>query len=483
MEIQKTKSVCPKCKEVIGAVLSNKDNKVIMEKRCEKHGTFEEIIYDTKQFERVMRCMKYVSKSKNIPACPYDCENCPGHPTQTLLAIMDVTNRCNLNCRYCFANSARCGYLYEPSLPQVKDMLSAIRKRQPTCGAILFSGGEPTIRDDLPEIVRMARDTGFGIQLLATNGYRLANDLEYVKKLNDAGLYLLYLSFDGLSDATNHEKRNHLLIDKLIGNCRRSETQMVLVPTISRENSHEAWKLIKFAAGNMDVIRGVNFQPLSFCGRMEPRERDRLRYTISDLSSDIEKQSEGVLKEEDFYPIPAIIPFQKMLCELGGVEMPLFNIHPLCGRATYLFLDEGRLVPITKVMDVPQLLSLFDLWSERDKSKGGLSGSLSAVGMINQTKRFVHLDKMPKKSNAYKLLAQLILKRDLKSAGEFQANALFIGIMHFQDCYNMDLERLQRCGIHYVTPNNSLIPFCAYNPLGYRERIEAKFSVPLGEKK
>lgn len=46
---------------------------------------------------------------------------------------------------------------------------------------------------------------------------------------------------------------------------------------------------------------------------------------------------------------------------------------------------------------------------------------------------------------------------------EFHNNALFLGAMHFQDLYNMDLERLQRCAIHYALPDGRIIPFCAYN--------------------
>jgi len=41
-----------------------------------------------------------------------------------------------------------------------------------------------------------------------------------------------------------------------------------------------------------------------------------------------------------------------------------------------------------------------------------------------------------------------------------------------------DLERVQRCGIHYATPDGRVIPFCSYNSL-HREEVERRFSVPL----
>jgi len=55
-----------------------------------------------------------------------------------------------------------------------------------------------------------------------------------------------------------------------------------------------------------------------------------------------------------------------------------------------------------------------------------------------------------------------------------------IRIMHFQDLYNIDLNRVQRCGIHYATPDGRMIPFCSYNTL-HREDVERRFSVPLDE--
>jgi hypothetical protein len=54
--------------------------------------------------------------------------------------------------------------------------------------------------------------------------------------------------------------------------------------------------------------------------------------------------------------------------------------------------------------------------------------------------------------------------------------------MHFQDSYNYDIERVRRCGVHYVTPDLRIIPFCAYNSgPEYRKEVEAKFSIPLAE--
>jgi len=64
-----------------------------------------------------------------------------------------------------------------------------------------------------------------------------------------------------------------------------------------------------------------------------------------------------------------------------------------------------------------------------------------------------------------------------ESAKPFHRNSLFLGAMHFQDLYNLDLKRVERCGIHYATPDGRVIPFCSYNIL-HRQDVESRFSKP-----
>ena len=66
---------------------------------------------------------------------------------------------------------------------------------------------------------------------------------------------------------------------------------------------------------------------------------------------------------------------------------------------------------------------------------------------------------------------------------QFHDRALFIGMMHFQDLYNWDIERVKRCCIHYLTPDERIIPFCAFNviPEWYRDVIQQKYGIPIPE--
>ena len=85
-----------------------------------------------------------------------------------------------------------------------------------------------------------------------------------------------------------------------------------------------------------------------------------------------------------------------------------------------------------------------------------------------------------KTSLFWKLLGSALVKHDFQALKEFHWNALFIGTMHFMDNYNYDLARVQRCCIHYATPDGRLIPFCSYNSgMVFREQVWQKFSKPI----
>jgi uncharacterized radical SAM superfamily Fe-S cluster-containing enzyme len=80
----------------------------------------------------------------------------------------------------------------------------------------------------------------------------------------------------------------------------------------------------------------------------------------------------------------------------------------------------------------------------------------------------------------WKVLAAALLFQNYDSLREFHWNSLFIGTMHFMDRHNYDLSRVQRCCIHYATPDGRVIPFCTYNsgPV-YRDQVWRKHSRPL----
>ena len=94
--------------------------------------------------------------------------------------------------------------------------------------------------------------------------------------------------------------------------------------------------------------------------------------------------------------------------------------------------------------------------------------------------QFLKQNKIPKGLDIKKILVGAITKGDYKSLGKFHHQALFIGSMWFQDIWNLNMERLKRCVIHYSTPDG-IVPFCAYNGLSYGDKIREKYSVSIPE--
>jgi uncharacterized radical SAM superfamily Fe-S cluster-containing enzyme len=209
--LKKTRSLCPVCDCVLDADIIEDKNQIWLERKCPSHGPSRELYWSDaalyhryEQFESVGNGITNPQKRAPPDGCPDSCGLCSNHRSQTLLGNIDLTNRCNLNCSFCFANAHACGYVFEPSFDDIVRMLHLLRSQEPVpAPAVQFSGGEPTLRDDLPRIIRKAKEMGFLQIQLATNGIRIAKDPGLAEELRDAGLNTIYLHFDGVCTKSN----------------------------------------------------------------------------------------------------------------------------------------------------------------------------------------------------------------------------------------------------------------------------------------
>jgi len=85
------------------------------------------------------------------------------------------------------------------------------------------------------------------------------------------------------------------------------------VPTLAKGvNDMQVGDIIRFAVQNMDTVKGINFQPISFVGRINKEERIEKRITISDLFNLIDEQTYGAITANDFYPVPFVVPISHL---------------------------------------------------------------------------------------------------------------------------------------------------------------------------
>ena len=480
--IKNTRSICPECLKALDATIYEEDGKVFIKKICPEHGSFNELYWS--DYDHYVRAEKLRFNGEGLSnprtetkdGCPLDCGICPHHKSHTALAIIDVTNRCNLTCPVCFANATSAGYVYEPTKEQIYGMLENLRDNKPVpTTALQFSGGEPTIRKELPDFIRKAKELGFSHVEVNTNGLRISQSVEYAKELKDAGASTIYLQFDGLTSDVYKFIRGIDLLDikmKAIENLRKAGlTSVVLVVTLVKGvNDNQLGDIINFAAKNFDVIRCINVQPVSLCGRLPQQDREKMRITITDFMKNVEEQTNGTIKASDFYPVPTVAPIAKAVGALKDRRYIEFSAHPHCGMATYLLIEDGKITPITRLANVDKFVGVMTKVYELASKGNKTEAKLRLAGAVRYVK-FGFLRKY---------ILGVLTKGDYKSLGDLQRKSLLLASMHFMDPYNFDLERVEQCLIHYAVPDGRIIPFCTMNSI-HRQEVEKKLGVPIKE--
>jgi uncharacterized radical SAM superfamily Fe-S cluster-containing enzyme len=492
MFIKKTKSLCPECLDIVDADVYEDQGKIMIRKECKVHGKFENTYWSSSEKYYIASDYDYTGKGVDNPRtsvtgdCPSNCGLCSEHESHTILGLIDVTNRCNLRCPVCFANAAVSKKLYEPSYEEIRQMLRNLRNNKPVpAPAVQYAGGEPTMRKDLVDLVKLATDEGFTHVQIATNGLKLASNPEFPGELKGAGLNTVYLQFDGVTEEPYLKIRNRDLLAiklKAIENCRNGGMGIVLVPTLIKGiNDDQVGDIIRFAADNIDVIRGVVFQPVAFAGRTPSDEVEKQRITVPDFEELVEEQTDSQIKVEDFYPASSVFPVTEFIEALDGEAKVDFTCHPHCGSATYVFVEGDDLIPISQFIDVDRFFNLLANSTDDINSRGFTAKPRVLARAILELPKTISLSKTPASLDIKNMLIKVFRERSYGALGDFHHKSLLISCMHFMDAWNFDHDRVKKCVIHYAVPDGRIIPFCAMNSL-YRQEIENKFSKPLKKK-
>jgi 7,8-dihydro-6-hydroxymethylpterin dimethyltransferase len=433
--LSRTESLCPSCLKKIPAFRVTDGRDVYLEKHCDVHGIFNTVIWrGNPAFETWARpklpvqppvCYADIAKG-----CPFDCGLCKAHRQSTCTALLEVTGRCNLACPYCFAAAGNAPKP-DPALETIQFWFDRVKQAAPACN-IQLSGGEPTVRNDLPQIIEMGRGRGFAFIQLNTNGLRLAREKGYAQRLKDAGLSSVFLQFDGLSDDIYLRLRGrNLLTEKrqAIAHCGDAGLGVVLVPmVVPGVNDQELGAILDFGVKASPVVRGIHMQPVSYFGRRPVLPQNCDRITLPEILTALETQSRGMVRGCDFHP--------------PGCENALCSFY---GR--FFITESGGLKPVVT-------LPVASSGSPPEPADVGARRAVAAVA--KQWGGGGSGNKTPGPDATGPM--------DLDSFLEFARNRSFsISAMAFQDAWNLDLERLRDCCIHVVSEDGRLIPFCAYN--------------------
>ncbi|MBS7641330.1 MAG: radical SAM protein [Candidatus Bathyarchaeia archaeon] len=438
-DLAETRSLCPNCLRVVPAKITTDGVRVYMEKFCGEHGETRALLWSAlKLYTRALRFSRPGKPAKPhveniVRGCPFDCGLCPSHKQHTCLAILEITDACNLLCPICLADS-KSPPRWSPTIEDIEIMLKELLRCEGKPTAIQLSGGEPTVRKDLLEIVMLCRDLGFKFIEIDTNGIELAKNPILAKDLADAEVSGVYLQFDGLSPEIHQTLRGcdlSKIKEKAIENCTRAGLGITLAATILKGvNEHQLWDIVRYAISRRAI--GINFQPFAALGRYPQNLFNPLdRVTISDVQIGIEQQSGGKLKAVDFLPVP---------CP-----------DPRCSSLLYAYYrQDGELHVITRLADMEQLIDKYSLkneFIEFDNLLKAIADELSISGS------FMRNLKPQAVGSSLRLLLEY-----LRPEGFFS-----IGCHFAQDAWTVDLERLSKCCVHELREYGRLIPFCLYN--------------------
>jgi uncharacterized radical SAM superfamily Fe-S cluster-containing enzyme len=474
----------------IRAQIVEHEGKVVMRKRCERHGDFEDVMaMDPAFLARIERL---------FPGRDYEAPKTPlrDHGSSSIkygrgsVLTVDLTNRCNMMCDPCFMDANQVGYVHELGWDEIKKILDdalGIKPRRQL--SVQFSGGEPTLSPHFLEAARYARAVGYFCVQCASNGIRFAQEPEFCHQAKAAGLRLCYLQFDGVTnEANSHRKVGNLFDVKLraIENLAAAGIDVVLVVTVvNGVNQDQVGPIVEFAIENADKVTVVSFQPVSFTGRDEEisdEERHRKRYTLSHLAHDLHDQLGVTQPMRDWFPLSAMNPMSDVVDSLLGQSAEFGALkcgcHPNCGIGTVLLVHKRtkQMVPVAEFLDLEQILRDLQRIADSGKTR---NQTLFAVGL--SLLRNFRPEKAPAGYGFSELVRQFISQIGAKGsavgasegdAAQFEWRFLFVAGMWFQDLFNYDFRRTEMCIIPYGTELGE-ISFCAYNTgVGFRQIVE-----------
>jgi Predicted Fe-S oxidoreductases len=424
--LHETESLCPICLQKIPARYIRENGKAYFYKECSEHGPFKVLFWnDADLYVDWMKQGIYApAKNRGRPeknGCPYDCGLCDEHHSGTCTSILEITYRCNMNCNICFADANT--EHFDPDLDQIRRMYTTALKSNRFC-SVQLSGGEPTVREDLPDIIRLGKEMGIIHLQVNTNGIRIASDLNFLIKMKEAGLDLIYLQFDGVDDSIYRTIRNRNMLEtkiRAIENCAKAGIGVLLVPVvIPGVNLEHLGEIVDFAKAYIPTVKGIHFQPVSYFGRYPDRTPpDESRCGLSDVIHALTQQCKE-LQLEHFVPRKQFDPH----CDFSS---------------TYYLDEENHLIPMTRKNQ-----------NDCDTEKTDFVAKTNLYTDKRwrlQTEEEESGDKSPL----------------LRFARRTMTHSFSVSGKGFQDVWNIDLGRLQGCCVHMVTSDGALVPFCAFH--------------------
>lgn len=316
--IEKTQSICGKCQRVVSAEVLEEKGRTFIRVMCPDHGQVtSDHVWDDLEIYQGLRKITTVSG-------------------RAMQAIIDITKKCNLNCSICFARANE----YQGNEFQKEDLDRLKGYRQ-----VFLSGGEPTTREDLPEILNRCVKNQQN-PILFTNGVKLAN-LKYLKRLKKAGLRSVLLQFDTLDGSHCEYIRGRNLVDIKIRALKNLND--LKIPTaiwtvaVKGKNIMDFGKIHRFVF-KFSNVKTVSAIPVWRVGRFDKNDFVPPSVIIRKLS-----KIYGIDKNEFILTTRLVCNIDRILALFYKGRGRLFGV---CMLKALVFESKGRYISAGKVFDL-----------------------------------------------------------------------------------------------------------------------------------
>ena len=424
--LRHTESICPSCSARVKASVIERDNKIYLIKDCAQHKDINILLSDNAASYKQIENFYFSVMKKNLKIWAIE---------------IDITFRCNMNCSICAWGNDHKEKLsdQEPSLEEIKDFIKMNK-----CAVVRLSGGEPTCRDDLPDIIKMIKQLKKRV-IINTNGLKIA-DRQYLLKLKKAGLDSLNITFDGFDPAVEKLIRGENYLKQKLEALKNLEE--LRIPTglnirvIQGVNEEQIPKIIDYAANN-SFIKLLSFGTLSWMGEAQKWSLDK--YLMPDQIVDIMiKQTQGILTRD------CVRFFQKLFIAINSFF-----------EQRWCFYDSASFILIREkgtYSSLEQHINFFPIekWLDRYPSiykKNPFLAKLYLIGI-----GFLSLGKI----KSFKVFKELFLKGlsfFFKNKSYLTTNLfLYISINTSCDNYKMDYTIAENClfAMAFKEKNDSL---------------------------
>lgn len=474
-------SICNACKTPVPVTHACHDNKEHLIKHCPQCGDTTTLVSnDSARY----RSKAAVLADREFSGCRMDCASC--HHRHPNLVFVETTNRCNMRCPICITNVPSMGFQYEPRL-EFFDRIFKHYASMPRKPKVMLFGGEPTMRDDIFEIIELGQSYGL-VMCLVTNGLKLADE-EFARKVIQSGADI-HIAFDGLKDEMYEKLRNYpraldLKLKALDNITHKAEERrrIFLMTVVDKQmNGDDIPDFLQYCLTTPN-IRGVYFIPLTHVWTEERLDYKPDRTCPEDVENFV---STAVSGGAEFIPLGSW-DFKHLL-KLTGIKLvPFTGVHPNCESFSLLVPQKDKFVCISHYLKRGLLPAIQDARALDKKiaARGGadaLSLSrklwvyLSLVGLVLR-----HLDLgavvdargIRAVGRWLRLLGRLTLGQKAKNVFKEETSLtslnrmLQVLILPFEDDETVESARLKECSscfayVDVATDSVESIPFCIW---------------------